>query len=303
MVAAGWQEVVIQHWRHNVCQAVMTESEVRALWHTLRRRSRVNEGRSKVRYVQILENHGPRSGASLPHPHAQVLALPFVPPDAAVTVARSRSYYEKHGRCVFDDIVAAARATGRVLSETRNYVAIVPPAMERGDEIWVLPVAGDAAAARFSEALFVDQVADLVRHSLKLLYLDRDDPDYNVMVRTFPRGAAPGSVSGAAPREWFRWYVQIIPHNPLSSWAGIKGYGGFCPVAGTPEEIADRLRVHTNTPAPVAVGRDCRGKRAAPSSASRTALACVAVAGMGLAWLSARLRCKAQLPHGTAHSV
>ena len=81
MPAAGRQEVIIQHWRYDRCQALSTREECVLLWTVVQQRVIANIGLKHVAYVQLIENHGVRSGASLPHPHAQLLALPFVPGD------------------------------------------------------------------------------------------------------------------------------------------------------------------------------------------------------------------------------
>eukprot|EP01047_Picozoa_sp_COSAG01_P052903 COSAG01_NODE_5612_length_4145_cov_11.062531_1_plen_119_part_00 len=75
--AVGLHEVVVQHWRYNVCEALMGEKEVELLWRALARRFRHVSQSS--RYVQLLANHGERSGGSLPHPLSQLLGLPIVP--------------------------------------------------------------------------------------------------------------------------------------------------------------------------------------------------------------------------------
>ena len=56
----------------------MSEEEIKLLWRVLAGRF-VHFSREGSRYVQLLANHGVRSGGSLPHPLSQLLGLPVVP--------------------------------------------------------------------------------------------------------------------------------------------------------------------------------------------------------------------------------
>ena len=76
-----------------------------------------------------------------------------------------------------------------------------------------------------------------------MLYAALDDPDYNIMLRNGPSRPtdAPGDTDEAPIADWYCWHLVIIPHGG-GDWAGIKGYGGFSAIKGTPEEHAQQLR-------------------------------------------------------------
>src|SRR5687767_105796 len=85
--ATGAHEVVILSTVHDWPIARLSVDEAVEVLTMMRDRARhhLAAGRS---YVQIAVNHGPAAGASIAHPHAQVIALDFVPP--AVTAALER---------------------------------------------------------------------------------------------------------------------------------------------------------------------------------------------------------------------
>ena len=53
----------------------------------------------RFRYILIFKNHGEASGASLEHPHSQLIALPIVPKRVREEVDSSRHYYYEKERC------------------------------------------------------------------------------------------------------------------------------------------------------------------------------------------------------------
>lgn len=271
MVAAGAQEVVIQHWRYDYCQALGTAEECAALWRVLQQRSAQACAHPAVRYAQVMENHGPRSGASLPHAHAQVLALPFVPSGQRRRLALAR---EAHRRAPappgapaagggttrrpnpFDVALDEAREDGRVLVENDACAALVPYAQDRPYEVWVVSKCPDAPSLEREPR--IEGCAEGVRRALKMLYQERSDPSYNLLVRQCgtTHEAAEGDdadddMDGEDddhPEQWYRWHVVILPHFVGGTWAGIKGYGDFIPVKGTPEDHAERLRAWLHRP-------------------------------------------------------
>ncbi|MFD4907905.1 galactose-1-phosphate uridylyltransferase [Kitasatospora purpeofusca] len=69
-----------------------------------------------VRQVYCFENRGTEIGVTLAHPHGQVYALPFVPPRTAKMIDRAARHRAATGRNLFDDLVAAERASAAGLS-------------------------------------------------------------------------------------------------------------------------------------------------------------------------------------------
>ena len=55
--------------------------------------------------VIIFKNHGRRAGASLDHPHSQLVAIPFVTEYIRNKMSESQRYYDDFGRCVYCDIL------------------------------------------------------------------------------------------------------------------------------------------------------------------------------------------------------
>ena len=189
----------------------------------------------------------------------------MVPPPQARRIALAKRYYQRHMRSAFDDAVVAARSHGRVLCETRSFVAFVPFALDCMYQVVVAPKRESAAAvADFGRCPDTEMrgVALCVRRALAMLYVCKSDPDYNMVVRTVPplegdgEGEGEGDEGGCERKGihqedgrdlYYRWHVVLFPHHHESVWAGVRSYGEFAPNRGTPEEMAAELRA-TATP-------------------------------------------------------
>lgn len=59
----------------------------------------------RVKYVFIFENRGDVVGVTMPHPHGQIYAYPFLPKKLQLETASAREYLAEHGRCIFCDML------------------------------------------------------------------------------------------------------------------------------------------------------------------------------------------------------
>jgi UDPglucose--hexose-1-phosphate uridylyltransferase len=95
--------------------------------------------RPDVEYVFLFENRGAAIGATLPHPHGQIYAFPYVPPTPRRMLAAAGRFREAHGRCLMCDVVAREAAGPRVVAETDGFLAYVPEAARWPYEVYVAP--------------------------------------------------------------------------------------------------------------------------------------------------------------------
>lgn len=83
--------------------------------------------RPEVEYVFIFENKGREIGVTLPHPHGQIYAYPFIPPKLQTEVNASRKHWEQTGRNLFQDVLEQELEDGRrIVLQNESFVATVP---------------------------------------------------------------------------------------------------------------------------------------------------------------------------------
>ena len=175
----------------------------------------------------LFVNEGREAGASLPHTHAQLVALPFVPP----AVARERESFTAHagrtsGRNLLGDVVSAeVRRRDRLVAVDDACVLIAPWASQAAYQLMIVPRDGSAEFESAGPAC-----SAMLATALRLLEARFGaPPPMNIWVRTQPGGA-----------ETWTWRIDILPR--LAQPAGIElGTGlGVNPVA--PERAAAELR-------------------------------------------------------------
>lgn len=225
----GAHEVIVESADHRARFGDRPERDAAAL-RLARDRMRDLSGDTRFKALLWFRNHGPEAGASLGHPHAQILATPQVPPTLARAVRRSAEHFDLHQRELLHDIVTFEQADrARLLHEGPRYVAFVAWAPHTPFETWIVPrQPGDSFLAVDDAGLH--ELADVQARVLRAMDRVLAQPPHNAALYTAPRGPAPG----------FRWHLRLMPR--LGSFAGFElGFGGA--MHGTlPEEAAGLLR-------------------------------------------------------------
>ena len=125
--AQGACDVVLYSPNHNELPSALTMAQwgkVVKLWT-----SRTEELRAlrEVAYVQVFENTGVAIGVTMPHPHGQIYAFPFLPPMVANEVNSAAEFYAHAGACLHCRVLEEELADRRrIVSENANFVAFAP---------------------------------------------------------------------------------------------------------------------------------------------------------------------------------
>jgi len=221
--AIGDHEVIINAPEHVTAMSALSEERFAGAIATWRERMRAHPGAS---YVQLVVNEGATAGASLPHTHAQLYALPFVPAAVARERERAGAYKERTagGGLLSDVVVEEVRRRERLVAIDDEAALICPWASRSPYELRVVPRGENA---RFEEDT---AGATMIRTALRLLATRFDgSPDLNLWVCTAPRGA-----------EAFHWHVDIAPR--LTVKAGFELSTGVDINIFPPERAAAELR-------------------------------------------------------------
>ncbi|QQS21404.1 MAG: hypothetical protein IPL87_01805 [Candidatus Moraniibacteriota bacterium] len=90
--------------------------------------------------MQIFHNHGKEAGASLAHPHSQLIAIPVVSPYIQLELTGSERYFRKNKELVYGVIAEyESEAKTRVVYENEKFLAFCPFASRSAFEIHVMP--------------------------------------------------------------------------------------------------------------------------------------------------------------------
>ncbi|RMD62492.1 MAG: galactose-1-phosphate uridylyltransferase [Alphaproteobacteria bacterium] len=225
---AGRHEVIVEHPRHDLDLATMRDEEGQAVLETCRARYRTLMSEAGTDSVILFRNRGRNAGASIGHPHSQIVALNVVPPFVRERVERSRHYHAQEGRCPVCDLIARESAEQvRLVWRSDHFLALVPFAATSPFEVWVIPLAHAPGFGAASDAHLRD-LAMVLRDILGLYRRTLGVYEYNFVVHSAPRLPTP------AP--YLHWYVQIMPR--LTTPAGFEFGSGMRINPSLPEEDA-----------------------------------------------------------------
>jgi len=196
----------------------------------------------RFRYVLLFKNHGTEAGASLSHPHSQIIATPIVPQEVRNSLDIARSYYERKRRCLFCDIMLAELKCGeRIVEDTAEFVTWAPYDARFPYELVIYPKQHSHDFARMNDVQKVELARTLIRTTQRLRALLGDVP-YNFVLKTTPNPVArPGK-----PGYWstlpydYHWRMAVMPR--LTRVAGFEWGTGFYINPMPPEQAAHYVR-------------------------------------------------------------
>ena len=232
MDGVGAHEVIVETPEHDTHLALLPEEQIADVIRAYHQRYEDLDRDERFEYLLLFRNHGRAAGASLSHPHSQLIALPMIPKRTSEEIDAAERYFVKRGSCVYCDLIAQEFAGGeRVVYENERFVAISPFAARFPFETWILPKAHMASFGGISAA-DVPAMANVLKTTLLKLALCVDNPPYNFIVHTapyeFPRSPA------------YHWHLEIMPQ--LTRTAGFEWGSGFHINPVAPEDAARYLR-------------------------------------------------------------
>ncbi len=223
----GLHEVFVYSPEHELSLDRLGDRAAGEFMLALKRRFVDHAGIPYIRYTQAIVNHGREAGASLAHPHGQLLGLPFVPGEV---LDEERAFARFAGGCLLCTTVEAELATGERVVFANDDVAVICPYWSGSPyELLIVPRrhelhlqdADDESLAAVGRAL---------RDATAFLNQAIGDVAYNVGFHT-----APYAHTGE-----YHWHIHIWPN--LVTQAGFERGTGVLINIVPPEQAAESLR-------------------------------------------------------------
>jgi UDPglucose--hexose-1-phosphate uridylyltransferase len=199
----GAHEVVIETTSHSKGIDRLETEAVTAILLTYKRRILDLKRDPRFRYIQVFKNHGVQAGASLFHPHSQVVAMPVVPARVKERLIHAETHFNTKNRCFFCDMIHDdARQRKRVVAESNDYIVISPYAARLPYELAIYPRAHGA---------FFEETAAEKLHTLAVVLKDTmikinkvlERPSYSLILYNAPLGRVYA--------DYFHWHLEIVP--------------------------------------------------------------------------------------------
>jgi UDPglucose--hexose-1-phosphate uridylyltransferase len=184
-------------------------------------------------YVSIFHNWGPKAGASIYHPHYQIISIPVIPPDIGHSLSGSRNYFGKFKKCVHCVMIDWERKNKRqIVYENKEAVAFTPFVSREPFELRIfpkkhLPYFEDTPPA------VREAVVEALQKALSKIEKRLHDPDYNFFIHTSP-------ILNKNRYRHYHWHIEIQPKISIS--AGFELGTGIEITVVDPDEAAKILK-------------------------------------------------------------
>ena len=222
--AQGAHEVIVNAPDPVISLSELEPDQVTAAMGVWRERMRTHR---EAAYVHLIVNERREAGASLPHTHAQLYALDFVP----AAIARERERFGAYatrtmgGNLLADLVQEEVRRRERIVAIDDEAVLMAPYGARVPFQLMIAP---RTPRQRFEDdgPLGARMLHDALSRLARQL---GSSPPLNLWVRTAPRGS-----------EYFCWRIDILPR--LTHLAGLELGAGVNLNIVSPEQVAAELR-------------------------------------------------------------
>ena len=218
----GAQEVVIETPDHEMQFHEMNTERIKKYLKVMADRQNELLSNSRIKYVLEFKNHGATAGASLPHSHSQIIALPFIPHEYAMELESAEKNYIKTGKCPYCEIAVKEIKSERRISGDKYIGVFAPIAPTFPYEAWIMPLRHVSSLSKLSEKEHTSVAA-----ALKLL-----------ASKATSFGLAYNFINSyAVSGKHQHFYIKFLPRGK-EVWAGVELGSGIIINAVPPENSA-----------------------------------------------------------------
>jgi UDPglucose--hexose-1-phosphate uridylyltransferase len=156
----------------------------------------------RIKYFSVFKNFGINGGATLEHPHSQLIATPFIPKSVQNDLNDFKVYKEQTQRDFFDDIIyeEVSNSTG-ILYENERVIAFCPYASRYPFEISIMLKAQKSSILELSDT-DIYSFSEVMQYCFSQLKKALGECDFNMLIK-----------NGAIAQEDNpnRFHIQILP--------------------------------------------------------------------------------------------
>lgn len=226
--AGGIHEVLVISPDHDKTWSMLDEDQTSLVMAAIRDRIEEHSTIPGLRYSQAIVNSGREAGASVDHPHGQLLGMSFVPREL---VEEQAGFARFAGRCLLCTAADAEENVGhRVVYADERVLVICPFWSGSPYEMMIIPRT-HCPHLHHSPPADLKAVGKALRETLGSLRDVVGDVAYNLVFHSAPYRAP----------EPYHWHVHVVPK--LTTVAGFELGTGVLINIKNPEQAAEELKV------------------------------------------------------------
>lgn len=219
--AYGACEVILYSPQHDVKLWQLSDSHVQKLVNLWADRFEALRHDKRIRYIFEFENRGKEVGVTMPHPHGQLYAYPFVPQKLQVEMDNAKWHYDIYENNLFDVILRKEKDfAGRVLWETESFLIFLPFFTDYPYGVFIVSKNERLYISDLSDAerLELGQVLKRVAGMFDHVY----DTPFPYMMCIHQGAVNCEEYPEAEQRRFFRFHIEYYP--PLRADGVVKYY-------------------------------------------------------------------------------
>ncbi|MGL6105948.1 galactose-1-phosphate uridylyltransferase [Romboutsia sp.] len=227
----GIHEVMIDTYRHNGSFYNMSKVEFENLFKMYKDRYENLIKDTKIKYVSVFKNFLSKAGASLDHPHSQIISLSIIPPEIENEISIAKEYYDKNNSCIYLDVIDnEIKFEKRIVHNNDKFLVIVPYVTKYTGEIRVIL----KEKIRFEELndIHIKELSSMFNKLFKNLYKVNGYSPFNLCIHTHP--------INIESEKYFNLHMHIYPRK--YSFGGFELGSGIYVSSINPDEFAQKIR-------------------------------------------------------------
>jgi UDPglucose--hexose-1-phosphate uridylyltransferase len=239
MDGVGVHEVVIENPCHLRELPDLPLPHLQEVLATYKERVRSIEEEYQYKYVHVFKNKGREAGASLSHPHSQIVATPIIPKQVNEELYTCERLHRQFDECIFCRTIREETQIGqRLVTQNHHFCAVTPFAPRFPFELRIYPLRHSPWFSR-STNMELRSLARIIKTVLGKLRGILSDPPYNFYIHQGPNPNLPHEAWVNLEKS-YHWHMEIIP--VLTRVAGFEWGTGFYINPVPPETAAGFLR-------------------------------------------------------------
>lgn len=220
----GYHELLIEGQQDGVPFASLGAERISESLRIAFERVKHLQQRDDVQYVALFKNERPEAGASINHPHSQIVATGIMPSDMQRRLALHRRLRAEFGFSPLYKILDYERGSRRMIADSKHFALLCPYASAYAFEVLFVPLRDANTYTSLSD----EERDDLSHHLVRVLgKLASFDAPYNMLWFH-------------SPEQGMHWHLSITPR--LNVWAGLEMCTGIIVNPTPPEEAAAYYR-------------------------------------------------------------
>jgi len=211
MLALGFHEVVVTR-DHEKQIAQFSSAQIKELIDVYQERYLSLMKEKFVNYISIFHNHGIEAGASLSHPHSQIITTPLIDSDLTRAILNSKKYFKTQKKCVYCQMNKWERKKKeRIIFENKDFLVLCPFASKSAFQMIISPKKHLPYFEKITEKEKW-YLVEAFKVAFGKLYKVLNDPAYNFYLHTAP--------CDGKKYPYYHWHWTILPKT--STWAGFE---------------------------------------------------------------------------------